>query len=377
MPAVAAQSGEPASELQLELAHPTSRECQHIWNLISVPWRDALSHEQFMEESAYLLTVPLAKDGGMAMWVLVEKDSMPDQRAILASCESYRKQALVSDKDGKVEDVIVHGIASVFCDPKYRGKGYAKVMLKLLGSVLKTWQVKDGEWCVGSVLYSDIGRSYYAGIGWKPALNNTHLEFPAQSHSDLEGTVSLQAGDIEALCIEDEKIIRKDLATPSASRTKMMILPDHSHMLWHHSKEEFVAQKLFSKIPHVKGALIGEHGSRVWALWTHRFYSDPSHTPSGNILYILRLVIEDPGREDLISQLRSVFQAAQAEAKAWNLDVVKLWDPDPRVQRLVRRMGIGGRIVEREEDGVASFLWYDEDKDGRPEWVANEKYAWC
>lgn len=329
-----------------------------------------------MEESAYLLTVPLAKNGGMTMWVLVEKDSSPDQRAILASCESYRKRALVADEGGEIEDVIVHGIASVFCDPKYRGKGYAKVMLGKLASVLKTWQVKEGERCVGSVLYSDIGKKYYSDIGWKAVPNNNYLVFAASSSPILEGVTSLQAEDIGALCQHDEEITRQNLAAPSVSRTRMTIIPDHDHMLWHHCKEEFVAQRIFGRQPRVKGALVGDPGHRVWAIWAHRFYSDPEAKPSGNVLYILRLVIEDPGREELMFQLKRVFQAAQAEAKAWNLDVVKIWDPDPRVQRLVRRMEIEHAIVDRQKDGIGSLLWYDEEE-GRPEWVANEKYAWC
>ncbi|KAF8850445.1 hypothetical protein BDZ45DRAFT_194178 [Acephala macrosclerotiorum] len=367
---------ETAPETKLQLAHPTPSERQHIWNLISIPWRDALSLEQFMEESAYLLTVPLAKNGGMTMWVLVEKDSSPDQRAILASCESYRKRALVADEGGEIEDVIVHGIASVFCDPKYRGKGYAKVMLGKLASVLKTWQVKEGERCVGSVLYSDIGKKYYSDIGWKAAPNNNYLVFAASSSPIHEGVTSLQAEDIGALCQHDEEITRQNLAKPSVSRTRMTIIPDHDHMLWHHCKEEFVAQRIFGRQPRVKGALVGDPGHRVWAIWTHRFYSDPEAKPSGNVLYILRLVIEDPGREELMFQLKRVFQAAQAEAKAWNLDVVKIWDPDPRVQRLVRSMEIEHAIVDRQKDGIGSLLWYDEEE-GRPEWVANEKYAWC
>jgi GNAT superfamily N-acetyltransferase len=333
-----------------------------------------------MEESAYLLTVPLAKNDGMTLWVLVEKYSILDQRAILASCESFRKRALVSTSDGTVEDGVVHSIASVFCDPKYRGKGYAKRMLKELASVLEHWQVGEGEKCVGSVLYSDIGKKYYADIGWRPAINNSHIEFPAQHNRISDGVKLLQASDLEELCLEDEDMIRRDMVRPSVTgKQRMVIIPDHDHMLWHHTKEEFVSKKLFGRIPQKKGVLVGQPGKRVWATWTHRFYSDPEAVPSGNVLYILRLVIEDLGRdgEELQGQLKLIFQTAQAEAKAWNLDVVKLWDPHPRVQRLVRRMGIDHSIVDRDDDGIASLLWYGEKQHGRPEWVANEKYAWC
>ena len=151
-------------------------------------------------------------------------------------------------------------------------------------------------------------------------------------------------------------------------------------MLWHHTKEEFVASKILpGRNPLTKGILVGDEvGKRVWAIWTHRFYSDPNTVPSGNVLYILRLVIEDvaPDGVELQRMLKVVFQAAQDEAMKWNLDVVKLWDPEPRVKRMIRRMGIEYEIVERVTDEIASLMWYDEGT-GRPEWVANEKYAWC
>lgn len=368
---------------ELELAHPKPAECQAIWLLISVPWRDALSLSQFLEESAYLLTVPLAKDGGMTLWILVLKNSIPDQRAILASCETYRKQALVSeDGGGDVEDVVVHGIASVFCDPKFRGKGYAKVMLEKLAGALRGWQLKEGERCVGSMLYSDIGPRYYASLGWRPVEGNTHIEMPSrESISDLEHIKSLHTEDLQELCEQDESLIRTRLEDPqNAAKEQFIIIPNLNHMLWHHTKEEFVASKILpGRNPLTKGILVGDEvGKRVWAIWTHRFYSDPNTVPSGNVLYILRLVIEDvaPDGVELQRMLKVVFQAAQDEAMKWNLDVVKLWDPEPRVKRMIRRMGIEYEIVERVTDEIASLMWYDEGT-GRPEWVANEKYAWC
>jgi hypothetical protein len=38
------------------------------------------------------------------------------------------------------------------------------------------------------------------------------------------------------------------------------------------------------------------------------------------------------------------------------------------------------QIVEREEEGIASGLWYDEKgriTDNGPLWLNNEYYAWC
>lgn len=292
----------------------------------------------------------------------------------------------MSTIEGKVQDVVIHGIASVFCEEMFRGRGYPKSMLKQLASVLKNWQVEveDGERSVGSILYSDIGKRYYADLGWEPMPGNTHVEFPASPSAEQEqeqdGVRLLQAGDLEALCQEDEEMIRKDFSKPrKLGKQRMMIIPDHEHLLWHHSKEEFVANKLFGKIPLTKGAMVGEPGKRVWVIWTHRFYGNPKLVPSNNVLYILRLVMEDVALdgEELQLLLKKVFRSAQAEAGTWNMGVVKLWDPHPRVLRLVRRIGIEYTIVEREEDGIGSLFWYGEKEEGVPEWIGNEKYAWC
>jgi hypothetical protein len=107
----------------VHLSHPTLAEAHTIWTFTSAVWNGALSVSQYVENAAYLLTVPLNKDGGMTQWVLVDRTLSPDQRTILASCETIWKRAFVSGLDGNVEGGVVHGVVSVFCDPSYRGRG--------------------------------------------------------------------------------------------------------------------------------------------------------------------------------------------------------------------------------------------------------------
>lgn len=165
-----------ASSLNLHLSHPTDNECLTIWRLSSLAWRDALTLPQYLEESAYLTTVPLAKDGCMTIWILVDETLPPDQRPILSACESFRKRSFLSGPEGELTEGIIHGIASVFTDPTYRRRGYASRLMKELTKELRTWQIKP-ERCFGSVLYSDIGKEFYAKAGWHPFPNNNHIEF--------------------------------------------------------------------------------------------------------------------------------------------------------------------------------------------------------
>ena len=72
------------------------------------------------------------------------------------------------------------------------------------------------------------------------------------------------ARDLKQLCNEDEALARKTMGTPFlGGKTRFMIVPDHEHMLWHHSKEDFASDTLFQKQPQIKGAIIGESNNRV------------------------------------------------------------------------------------------------------------------
>ena len=332
----------------------------------------------------------------MTTWILVEKNLPQEQRRILCSCESFLKHSLMSDNDGNVEEVIVHGIASVFCPLEYRRRGYAARHMMELAKALSTWQ-SDQARVAGSVLYSDIGKSFYANFGWKPNVTNWHAEFQPKKMPMSPLAQELIEDDLGELCRRDEAMIRGAMATPADKVTKLItILPDLDHMLWHIGKENFATEQLFGKRPRAKGAIAGPPGGQVWAIWTHRYYMHPNTEPSSNVLYILRLVVEgdhhankSPStgengfqtKEQLrqADSLIAVLQYAQAEAAEWRLDYVKLWEPSPWVQDIITKSNPDHCIVEREEDSIASALWYDENGgyEAAPVWINNEHYAWC
>lgn len=249
-----------------------------------------------------------------------------------------------------------------------------------LAEKLPTWQTETTE-CVASILYSDIGKEFYSKLGWH-AFSSHNLEFEP-SAEELSDAEPIFANDLKRLCELDEVLSRKTLcAAYTGPKARLMIVPDYEHMLWHHSKEDFASQILFQRKPHVKGAIFGQDGHRVWVIWTHRFYEPPSETASMNTLYILRLVFENEARweSDLqVKALRAVLLASQAEAAQWGLHSVKLWGPSTAVQEMVKRTGIKYRHEDREKEGICSLRWYGEgsSQEDEVEWVGNEKYAWC
>ncbi|KAL4754514.1 hypothetical protein BDW72DRAFT_166369 [Aspergillus terricola var. indicus] len=388
----------PSTSPTLTLAHPTPAETQQIWAQTSALWTDALTVPQYLEEYAYLLTVPLARDHGITQWILVDSLDNPTEpvddldrregtRTVLASCETFRKRALLANRlacddfEKGCTNTLVHGVASVFCDPQLRGRGYASRLLKELSHILPRWQADEVEKArsVGSVLYSDIDPAFYKRLGWAP-YPSYHLEFqPAQLDHAAE---PLYAENLAALCRRDEEILRASMSSPSTTgdggRTRFAIIPDHDHMLWHHAKEEFGARKLFggSKKPEIKGAIAGPAGNRVWAIWTHRFYRHPHSADSAaNTLYILRLVAETSSPTS--ESMEAVLHAARSEAASWGLGKVKLWNPPRDLEEAIRASGVNFEKKKREHDSVPCLNWFGEESPDEVEWVLNEKYAWC
>ena len=141
----------------LALLHPTPEEKIETWKLNGASWRGAMPLSTYLRREAHLANQNFTRDGGISFWILVDTALAPNERPILASCESLRKRALVARR-GQVQDVISHGIGSVFCNPKYRGKGYAQRMMKELGKKLDTWGQEAGKTADFTVLFSDIGK---------------------------------------------------------------------------------------------------------------------------------------------------------------------------------------------------------------------------
>ncbi|RFN45012.1 lysine acetyltransferase protein [Fusarium flagelliforme] len=380
-----------ANDPNLGLAHPTAEELVKIWTRTSSSWKDSLPVHVFLEESEYLTTVPLAKDGGMTYWILVDKRLSPNERPILCSCESILKRAITSDPDGNVEDAIVHGIASVFCFEEHRGRGYAARHMTEMSKALRNWKSEQGV-IIGSILYSDIGKKYYSTLGWLPHPNEAQLVFPSVNGAKPTSVQDILEDDIASLCERDEAMIRAAMGNPSSETKRVTVVPNVEHMLFHIRKEDFATKHLFGHIPKVKGCIAGPPGSQVWAIWYHRYYGHPDPADASNVLYIMRLVVEgddtrsqstsnSAGREiagDQLKALESVIKAAQVDAAEWRLQHVKLWDPTPLVRKAIIQIGLQHETSERDEH-IASGLWYDADDcvGATPEWIANEYYSFC
>ncbi|KAB5532769.1 hypothetical protein GE09DRAFT_376730 [Coniochaeta sp. 2T2.1] len=372
----------------LILTTATPQEREKIWSLHHEQWGGALTHEAYLERESYLRNAPLQRLGGITHWLLTTSTSSSSSspRPILSSCDTYRKRAVSCTPDGTLKEGIAHGIGAVFTDPQYRGKGYASRMLKELGEVLKTWQTeKEGGEALFSVLYSDIGKTFYAKSGWE-AFPSGHMAFPpAGEGEEKETNGEVVQGKDKAhpigyhepaeLCAADEELLRKKLPLRAreTGRTAVALLPDLDSVLWHLMREDFIAKNVFGKTPAVKGAVYGEKGKRVWGVWTRAYYGEVG------TLHFLRFVLEDEDgdEEENARGVREVVRVAQREAREWKCKEVQSWNPGEKLRAAVRRAGLEVSFVERDAESIASLMWYGEGRTLDVDWVYNEKFGWC
>ncbi|KAJ4301861.1 hypothetical protein N0V90_003957 [Kalmusia sp. IMI 367209] len=396
------------SSPDLALVHPTEEEKLIQFNLNGSEWRGALSLEAYLRREDVLAQQDYTKDGGISYWVLIDKtarnnplDPTSSARLPLASCETYQKKALVW-KDGELKETICHGIGSVFCAPHLRGRKYAQRMMQEVGEVLRTYQTDEKTDCMFSVLFSDIGKKFYANFGWE-VFRSSHVSLPAgtsqvKDSDKLPTARPLYAEDLAELCNIDEELVRKTLTLrPNGSNTAVAVVPSVANIRWHHAREDFVGLELHGKTPKVKGAIVGtEKGKRVWCYWTRMWYNEDPTQAKGNTLHILRLVVEDEGHSswegsgtshlDSASNdhshdaaIAALFFMAQQQAEEWKMEHVEAWNPSSATLAATQRLDPGAKLVDRDTESIASLMWYPP-HDGPVaesiDWIGNEKYGW-
>ncbi|RDW78636.1 uncharacterized protein DSM5745_05488 [Aspergillus mulundensis] len=370
-------------ELTLVQATPTER-VESI-KLNSTEWKGPLDLDSYLAREDTLLQQRLTKEA-LICWILVDRRAPENARTILSSCETYKKTAVVA-QDGNVEEASVQGVGSVYCRPEFRGKGYAKRMLEELSKKMDAWQLEgeQSERPLFSILFSDIGKRFYAQFGWKPH-PSSHFALPPLSkeeYSTLSTTAAvkvLRADDVQrCMCsigiLEKERELLRGVSLQS-SGPKVAIVPDFDHYQWHWAREEFYCQRLYPDrgIPAAKGA--GNDAVKVYCAWNRTF----GNTPEENTLYILRWVYDEPASQEetetTIKAMAAILRRAQLEAHEWNMAHVTFWNPTPLLHRAVALLDPAVEIVHREKDSIAALRWSGNPEEN-VEWLLNEKYAWC
>ena len=240
-----------------------------------------------------------------------------------------------------------------------------------------------------SVLYSDIGRQFYAKHGWKP-MPSTHVTLQAVEQAASDGTrkrlqlpsvEDLRTSDLEPICQTAITQVESELVANSSKdatkRPYVAICPDYKHITWHFAREEFQARTMHNSYPEIKGAVDRKTGcALVWC----RVFRD---TPEQNGLEILKTVIPTQHRTtvdrtpDLDKSVAALLLRAQLEAQRWDMQAgVEVWSPENITLRAAKMLANEEdvKVVTRKDEHICSLRWEGE---GEVEWLSSEKYAWC
>lgn len=258
-------------------------------------------------------------------------------------------------------------------------------MIELLRGYMAAQQREIGEPAF-SVLFSDIGRVFYAKHGWLP-LENTQIEFRVRQTAaelDTSSVTLIHEEHLAELAERDEALIRKEIAKPNAvdaSKFRVAVIPDIDALQWHFYREAFICSAAFGRKPTVHGALYTSPstGSRVWGLFERNHYGGPDH-PEKNLLSFLRFVIEDESisDEELSAAVVGIFRAAEKEAKDWACSKIEIWNPLERVRKAAEAATeFQTTFVVRQDKNLASLNWFGEGATEDIDWVVNERFEWC
>jgi hypothetical protein len=256
------------------------------------------------------------------------------------------------------------------------------MMRKLSETLAEQEKTSEGS-AICSVLWSDIGKQFYARSGWRP-FDSNHVEFPAvltpTTSPDNITTIDSLEG-LAPLVEADEAILRAKFdSTPQSPKTQVALLPSLEQLHWHLLRERFVSQSLFSEHTTTAsnhGAIYTSptSGKRAWAIWT-RSYSGKVDQPEKNTLYFLRLVVEDGITDaELKTALQGITDIARHLAGQWACGKVEMWNPDEKIKAFAE--AIGGTYVSRENGSLPALNWFGKGPAENVEWIWCEKYAWC
>jgi hypothetical protein len=191
------------------------------------------------------------------------------------------------------------------------------------------------------------------------------------------GTKPLKNDELSRLCELDIANLKKRLQTiDTVENQHVAFEPSHAQLHWHFVREEFVSQKLFNRVPEIKGAITNDGQS--WIYWDRNF--------GENKMNIQRVVHPEQAIDEAESAWGSavaLLEAAVAQAGEWNLKKVVVWNPDDFIAKAAEKLGImypqalAVRLEERTEGSIPSLRWKGDKSLENVIWDQNEYYGWC
>lgn len=345
-----------------------------------------LSRELYLEREHALNLLPFGAGG--FRWALVDTES----GGWTATCETYHRPCLFTAEQGGravVKDGTVAVVASVFTPVHLRGRGYAAEMIRQLKDRLETF---DGVVC--STLYSDIGPTFYANLGWAKCPSKEAV-IAISKPLDIEREISLEKGLPTVRGISNDELFQAylpaDVARLPADLLKEIeakggsgplrtfaVTPIREAIEWLWERSHFYQRAIAPAGDQPRMTFTYAIGTPTDPSWSF-FVLFPNFKEDKLVIQRIRIAAKSDAEAE--QHALSLLLAVVREARLLGLGKVVAWDSAPCVDRAFESLrGVVGevRIGERDpDDSLSSICWYGDGAETETVWIANEKYAWA
>lgn len=332
-------------------------------------WANGLTEEQYLTREKGIKKILASFGMDLRYWVLEDSIGKDGEYEIVSACETMTRPVFIrAHKDAPIETVPGMALGSVFTAPRFRGKSYAKDMMRDLVTMT------DSIGMSTVVLYSDVGE-YYAQFGYtsistkqiKIELDKSTYQTQVFANTDENVSFITTDDEIAELAELDTRLLKEKMeANPNPSFAMVPSAGVHIHTKW---RALYLGPLIGT--PKERPTRFGAKVGQSQILWTQDYGS--------KTLYVTRLLSLDKNVNDIVALLK----AAVNEAAYWSLPYVCVWGQDvPEGLETTH-------IVEAYKDATTTTTCYTHDREGslpmyhvspsvsQPiEWVMSGKYAW-
>ncbi|KAE9006914.1 hypothetical protein PR003_g16797 [Phytophthora rubi] len=345
-----------------------------------------LDVQQWQQKDQVQRATPFSEDGAL-FWALVDKpeekhhptlsDSglVAGRDLLYCHCKTLRFPCVYRRSSGEIERGYSYQISSVYTLPEFRKRGLAGFFL---AEVAK--QLEQLPKALISVLYSDVGPTFYDKLGWKchpSKMATLEVDHPRNVKAVDSNNVSVE---LETLLLDDKlgnvleadnaRLVEELSGEKFQGREAFLILPTRDSIEWHFGNGVHYARVAgFDELPSRCGVRISDNAYVIW--W---------HNLKESTLYVDRARFPDSG-DNAAEATRVLLDAAMQEARKFKLKKVVVWDPASGLVRDEVRHLLEIEVAERQLSLSSAMVFRQGNGDENstaslPHWFSNEKYAW-
>ncbi|EGZ05323.1 hypothetical protein PHYSODRAFT_342476 [Phytophthora sojae] len=317
-----------------------------------------------------------SQDGAL-FWALVDKTEENPQTSSDSGVVADPSVPLrLPSKLGEIERGFSYQISSVYTLPEFRKRGLAGFFLTEVAK-----QLEQLPQALISVLYSDVGPTFYDKLGWKchpSKLATLEIDHPRNTKAVDNNNSSTE---LKSLVLDDklDKFLEADNARlvdalanseKFQGRNAFLILPTRDSIEWQFVNGVHYARAAgFDELPSRCGVRINDDAFVLW--W---------HNLKESTLYVDRVRFPDSG-DNAAEIIRVLLDAAMQEGRKLKLKKVVIWDPPSGLLRDDVRSLVEIEVAERKLSLSNAMVFRrgnvdDSKTTALPHWFCNEKYAW-